>query len=32
MDRDDAHLTDWRERALALEVEVGRALVGQQRA
>ena len=32
MDRDDAHLTDWRARALALEVEVGRALVGQQRA
>jgi MoxR-like ATPase len=32
MDRDDAYLTDWRARALALEAEVGRAVVGQQRA
>ena len=32
MDRDDAYLTDWRARALALEAEVGRAVVGQPQA
>lgn len=31
MDRNDALLADWRERALALEAEVGKAVVGQQR-
>jgi len=31
MDRNDALLTDWRARALALEAEVGRAVIGQQR-
>jgi len=31
MDRNDALLEDWRQRALALENEVGRAVVGQQR-
>ena len=29
MDRHDAHLSDWRHRALALEAEVGRAVIGQ---
>lgn len=29
MDRNDALLADWRERALALEAEVGRAVIGQ---
>lgn len=29
MDRDDAWLADWRERALALEAEVGKAVIGQ---
>ena len=32
MDRNDALLADWRERALALEAEVGKAVVGQRRA
>ncbi len=32
MDRQDALLADWRERALALEAEVGKAVVGQKRA
>ncbi|MDE2370435.1 MAG: MoxR family ATPase [Burkholderiales bacterium] len=31
MDRNDALLTDWRERALALEAEVARAVIGQAR-
>lgn len=31
MDRNDALLTDWRQRALALEVEVGKAVIGQSR-
>ena len=31
MDRSDALLQDWRERALALEREVGRAVIGQAR-
>ncbi len=31
MDRNDALLSDWRQRALALEVEVGRAVIGQAR-
>jgi MoxR-like ATPase len=31
MDRSDALLHDWRERALALEREVGRAVIGQER-
>jgi MoxR-like ATPase len=31
MDRHDALLSDWRQRALALEVEVGRAVIGQGR-
>ena len=31
MDRNDALLNDWRERALALEREVARAVIGQQR-
>jgi MoxR-like ATPase len=31
MDRNDALLADWRLRALALEAEVGKAMVGQQR-
>jgi MoxR-like ATPase len=31
MDRNDALLGDWRERALALEREVGRAVIAQQR-
>ncbi|MDH5340648.1 MAG: MoxR family ATPase, partial [Rubrivivax sp.] len=31
MESPDAQLQDWRERALALEREVGRAVVGQQR-
>ncbi len=31
MDRNDAVLGDWRERALALEREVGRAVIAQQR-
>ena len=29
MDRNDALLSDWRQRALALEAEVGRAVIGQ---
>jgi len=32
MDRNDALLADWRARALALEAEVGKAVVGQRRA
>ncbi len=31
MDRNDALLSDWRRRALALEAEVGRAVIGQAR-
>ncbi len=31
MDRDDSLLSDWRARALALEEEVGRAVIGQSR-
>jgi MoxR-like ATPase len=31
MDRNDALLADWRARALALEAEVGKAVIGQQR-
>lgn len=31
MDRNDALLSDWRERALALEAEVGKAVIGQAR-
>ena len=31
MDRNDALLADWRARALALEVEVGKAVIGQSR-
>ena len=31
MDRNDALLSDWRQRALALEAEVGRAVIGQAR-
>jgi MoxR-like ATPase len=31
MDRNDALLADWRQRALALEAEVGKAVIGQQR-
>ena len=31
MDRNDALLADWRQRALALEAEVGQALIGQAR-
>jgi len=31
MDRDDELLADWRARALALEAEVGKAIVGQRR-
>lgn len=31
MDRNDALLADWRQRALALEAEVGRAVIGQAR-
>jgi MoxR-like ATPase len=31
MDRNDALLADWRSRALALELEVGRAVIGQSR-
>ncbi|MDL2337088.1 MAG: MoxR family ATPase [Pseudomonadota bacterium] len=31
MDRNDALLNDWRQRALALEVEVGKAVIGQSR-
>jgi MoxR-like ATPase len=31
MDRNDALLSDWRERALALEAEVGKAVIGQTR-
>ncbi|WP_046114841.1 AAA family ATPase [Aquincola tertiaricarbonis] len=31
MERDDALLNDWRQRALALEAEVARAVIGQQR-
>jgi MoxR-like ATPase len=31
MDRNDALLTDWRERALALEAAVGQAVIGQAR-
>ena len=30
MDRNDALLGDWRERALALEREIGRAVIAQQ--
>jgi MoxR-like ATPase len=32
MDRNDALLADWRARAVALEAEVGKAVIGQQRA
>lgn len=32
MDRDDALMSDWRQRALRLETEVGKAIVGQARA
>jgi MoxR-like ATPase len=31
MDRNDALLADWRQRALALETEVGKAVIGQDR-
>jgi MoxR-like ATPase len=31
MERNDALLADWRQRALSLETEVGRAVIGQQR-
>ncbi len=31
MDRNDALLSDWRQRALALEAEVAKAVIGQQR-
>ena len=31
MDRNDAHLSDWRQRALAIETEVARAVIGQAR-
>lgn len=31
MERDDALLNDWRQRALALEAEVAKAVIGQQR-
>lgn len=31
MDRNDALLADWRQRALALETEVGKAVIGQER-
>ncbi len=31
MDRNDALLADWRKRALALEAEVGKAVIGQER-
>jgi MoxR-like ATPase len=31
MDQNDALLSDWRERALALEAEVGKAVIGQSR-
>ena len=31
MDRNDALLADWRQRALALEAEVGKAVIGQER-
>ena len=31
MDRNDALLSDWRQRALAMETEVARAVIGQQR-
>jgi MoxR-like ATPase len=31
MDRNDALLADWRQRALALEAEVGKAVIGQDR-
>ena len=31
MDRNDALLADWRQRALALEAEVGKCVIGQQR-
>jgi MoxR-like ATPase len=31
MDRNDALLSDWRQRALALEAEVGKAVIGQSR-
>jgi MoxR-like ATPase len=31
MDRNDALLNDWRQRALALEAEVGKAVIGQSR-
>ena len=31
MDRNDALLSDWRHRALAIEAEVGRAVIGQAR-
>ena len=31
MDRNDALLSDWRQRALAIEAEVGRAVIGQAR-
>ena len=32
MDRNDALLSDWRQRALALEAEVAKAVIGQARA
>ncbi len=31
MDRNDALLADWRQRALALEAEIGKAVIGQER-
>lgn len=31
MDRNDAHLSDWRQRALAIEAEVARVVIGQAR-
>ena len=31
MDRNDALLSDWRQRALAIEAEIGRAVIGQSR-
>ena len=31
MDRNDALLSDWRQRALALEAEVAKAVIGQAR-
>ena len=31
MDRNDALLADWRQRALTLEAEVGKAVIGQER-